>query len=251
MKILLKKTILFSIIILSIYNCKKDSNNNQSNNLGCRIKTISNGPIFHTFYDNNGLLEKVRFIEGDTVFKVYQYNSINKIIKINTFGNDLLDLKYYETFEYDGFGKLTKGYEFDKSNNLKGTYSFSYNNQNQLIKLNVSTSKINAYAEFIYLNNVIVSEIWKTSTGTIYTKYDFVWDNKINPFKQYNFPIRLFSTITETISEHNCIKLTEFNSYPPPNGQTNVTNYSYQYNTNGYPTLITGDENVLIEYNCN
>ena len=92
----------------------------------------------------------------------------------------------------------------------------------------------------------VAKELW-ISGETLLESYDYTYDNKINPFKQLNFPVPIIGgSFSRTISSNN---FTQEIWYSPIYGDSDTTTVTYQYNSSAYP--ISMDDEYRIEYLCN
>jgi hypothetical protein len=142
------------------------------------------------------------------------------------------------------------------------TYTFEYNVAGYLTKINYFTGsqvleeRKNGFRTLTYdtKGNVTREVLSEYPVVVNSAQYDYVYDLKNSPFNysQLKWPYFLVMNflsingynLTHFLSKSNIIKITK--TIPPP---TVVTNYTYLYNTDGYPTqMVQGSDVYDITY---
>ena len=266
----------FALILLFLFDaCKKDDEGNNNGNTPAsyllKITDALEEYLEITFtYNNQNQLIRMDAREDD--YKDYitmQYNAHGNVVRIDYYDEDGT-LAVYQTFEYNS-GKVTKGYEHSGSS---AVYDYNYNADGMLESIDVVFAKsvaiisnttknyygllssrlvntgtnkrsINAIIGFQWSNGSVIKESW-SSGGTLLESYDYTYDNKVNPYKQFNFPVPLIGgAYAKTISSNNFTKEVWFSVI---NGDSETTTITYQYNSKGYP--ISMDDEYHMKYRC-
>ncbi len=273
-------SICFALTLLFLFDaCKKDSDqNNNGNTPSCYILRLTDNLeeyLLITFsYNNQNQLIRMDATEDEYhKYKTMQYDDNGNVIRVDYY-DDEGSLTAYQTFEYNN-GKVTKGYEHSNSS---AVYEYKYNADGMLGSIDVSFGKsvaaisntitkdyagllssrllntgtnkrsINAIIGFQWSNGSIVKESWM-SGETMLESYDYTYDNKTNPYKQFKFPVPLVGgAYAKTLSSNNFIKEVRYSAI---NGDSQTTTATYQYNSKGYPTSISEDDEYRMEYRCN
>lgn len=270
-------SICFALTLIFLFNaCKKDDDGNNDDNPSCYILRLTDNPDGYIdikfTYNNQNQLTRMDVREDDYEdYKTMQYDDNGNVARIDYYDEDG-SLAAYQTFEYNN-GKVSKGHEH--SNN-SAEYDYSYNSDGMLESITLFSSKsvsrtsdnstkncigllssrlleagadtklLSALIEFRWTGSSITKESW-TSGGTLLESYDYTYDNKINPFKQFNFPVPIIGgTYAKTLSSNNFTKEVWYSAI---NDDSQTTTATYQYNSNNYPTSRDGD--YRMEYRCN
>jgi hypothetical protein len=239
----MKKLIYFlSITMFLLQGCSSDSENNSSNIL---IKTIK--------YKNSNYRTE------------YSYNG-NKISEINRYVNDVLS--YKQVYNYTG-DLITQIKSYDENNESFGDHqtTFIYNNSKEMIsEINIfengngwrrnyinnpnGTVTENGYTDdkntqntfiratiYTFSNNMLLSAEYiggLSETGDGNQIDSFTYDDKNSPFKNivgYNI-INKFNPLAQ---KHNVFEIRS-------------RKFSYNYNSDGYPTEKLEGSNITEEY---
>jgi hypothetical protein len=158
---------------------------------------------------------------GDLVTREDNYSSDNTIDEHYEYyysSNNLIQVKYFIG------NKLTEKYDFViiTDNIIKRT------------KTRYSGTSITStvYKEY-YINEEKVKEEVLNSSGSIIYTITFLYDNKNCPYKNITGFRYLSGWYDDNSPFHNIIKRSYSNS------SFDTQNYSYQYNSNGYPTDVS------------
>jgi len=191
------------------------------------IKNEYEDGYFTTYeYDNDNRLSKSNIFEEDSLYmyEVYEYNSSNQLIKIQTY-NYKNEAGSYYTNEYDANGNVIKKTEYDSTGSLVLYFTFSYDENSNVI------NKKYFWADY---------QTGEVSTDE-YEEWIFTYDDMNNIHKSLGFPFLWYTfvnnTLTTTYTEHYGDNFTE-----------TYTN-TYVYNEDDYPTEYTEEtEKYIIEY---
>ena len=199
---------------------------NSDNNLIKYQLTDSSGVAYCDFiYNTSGVLTDlaVYFSSLPIGSVVVDMNSSNNPVKVIKF---TLSDTTNSTFEYNASGYLTKINYFPGSQDLPGL-------KNGFRTLTYDT-KGNITREVFSEYPVVVNS----------SQYDYVYDLKNSPhnYSQLKWPYYLVMNflsldgynLSHFLSKNNIVKITK--TIPTP---VAVTNYSYLYNSDGYPTKLT------------
>lgn len=278
--------ICFALILLFLFNaCRKDSDqNNNGNEPSCYILRLVDDPEefleLKFTYNNPDQLTRMDSREDDYHDYIsMQYDNSRNVVRIDYYDDDG-DLFGHQTFEYNN-GKVTKGYEHT---NNDAVYDYNYNANGLLESISLSSvrslSSINNANTYnndgllssrllnagVFMNNntprlgAIINFQWNSSGSitkeswlsgeTLLESYDYTYDNKINSFKQFNFPVLIITgAYARTFSSNNFTKEVW---YSVLNGESETTTVTYQYNGNCYPASIVfdGSDKYRMEYRC-
>ncbi len=188
--------------------------------------------------------------------ETFRYSNGNLISMTDALGN-------VATFTYDQQGRVMA--RTDSDNSTTFTYTYSYDSDNRVISINGQLPTTYAYNStgqlikqsnsdgsywiFQYPDNTtknFSSTIYYDASGNILLSKTHQYDTKINPF--YALLYHFYTGQTDELQTPNNVTQMMNTS----SGQTSGLNYSYTYNTKGYPiTLNYGFGAVNIEYdNC-
>jgi hypothetical protein len=108
----------------------------------------------------------------------------------------------------------------------------------------------NASIVFQWINDKnVLKETWKHGDAVL-ESYDFTYDNKRNPFLVHACPVPLLAGSYGMFISYN--NRTVESWYSEGNGETEVSNISYEYNAQGFPVVMTfdGSDKYRISYKC-
>lgn len=240
------KNTLILLVLLFLFSCAKEVNNNCS-----LTKISSNGALVTQFFLNNGKVSRIE-----------QYNQATGF------------LSGYWLLVYDEIGRLdyadayTGGASFIERNqiarnadgNIGRIYNFIDGNSDMI------PEQLTGYLEYVYDGNqhiteekhysapstYIYSEFFTWSGNNLIRKENlalgssvFTYDNKKSRFGNYKELYFLFYNPTY-LSENNVINIDYFDTGNNPLG---TVNFTLQYNSDGYPTQETSTIESY-EYNC-
>jgi hypothetical protein len=233
-------TLLLTVVLSACSSDSDETNNNSSENILLRkaISTNQFGTITsYIYYDNNKILYEKEVETGqisETYYQHYTYQG-DKIIKI-----ERKDINNNPTGEYSLFNytndKLTQAiryYDF----NIQSIRNYNHLSNSLIIcTVDDGTSPNDTYRLFFDSNFNMIKEEFSASHFITYT-----YDNYNNPAKN----IVGFEALTILGGGFRNNILTESES---ANGHTYINNYSYQYNNQNYPVVVTDDEGYVNQY---
>ena len=232
------KNLIFIISITFCISCSNndDSSNSEAGNSGLLKKTIKHfnysnlsDEIFEYFYEDGNRLKRIESSRGSKLIFTY---SNDLIIKTEWFGagNDFSSKEF--NFEYNSNNQLIK---FVKSPSIQDNYVYTHlDNGNikydQYYSPNPSPANYKRTVELIMENGNLINE----------DVYFFTYDNNMKS------PYYGIKGLDKT---YFVDQLMEFDNYPSYfNNLTNWihqgvsnTNYSYEYNTDNKPILMTSN----------
>lgn len=208
----MKKTLLYSILTLSLVACNNDENNNPQNpseeTTTMKLKEFRGITTSKYFYHENGFVDSISTSRAGNIPTEIQtklhYNIENKLTSMERWV-DVSNETIYENdiFEYNNQNLIITRKVYDENNSLIRTTNYSYNLEGYL-----------TYDNQTYSNGNIIDD-----NGIIYT-----YDDKKNPF------FEMYPTAY--------IRMNQINK----NNQTSVNNttetletINWMYNQNGYP----------------
>jgi hypothetical protein len=265
---LISVCILFVTIFLS---CKKEDLLIVENSDALLLSAINldNQPSITYLYNDANLVieEKSKFD-----FTIHHYNDKNQLTSSDCYGNfDILssDLQVSTT------AMNRKEWVTANASNNGGTINYEYNDNGQLIKSTYirPSSGISEYSGFSYdANNRISRQMlyWENAeTGYIDYSYDekgnlikeilynltssgvaelntttqYAFDNELNPYKSFSRLMLpgIYTNRNNITKETYTINL----KAEQLNDKVLITETSYQYNSNGYPTSKNGNTTFI------
>jgi hypothetical protein len=238
----MKKNLLFLLLLSLIVSCKKSQTVKP-------VTPVQNGPKLllaseTDFYNS---------IPLDTADIYYAYNNNNQMISEVTRNPAGLTIDSI-LFSYDGNGNLTEIHSVSRISFENYDYFISYQN-NEPVSLTSQTLN----SMFAFSNNMLIisnpsypdlggdtiiyqGNNIKSLDGTNYT-----YGTHHGPLSAANFKINL-GGIMPFFSTNEVIKTDNEGTNPP------ITNYSYSYNSSGYPTTLTeayGNGDIVEKVNYN
>lgn len=251
--------IIICIAIPLIFSCSENSTKN-IDEISCQLisETDSNNFINRYYFDEKKVdfIERYNSIDAKEPFRVinYRYNILNKLIAIDVY-NDKNVLISTDSLKYSNFGFLKEMISYSGLGKPVQKEKYSVSTSNNITKIEIfkiegDTEKLKSITYFTYddAGRVIREEYNLESTDyREVTNYSF--DNNKNPYN-YSSPLLIFKK-NNVISKETTYYLT--------NGTVSntITNYRYEYNSNGYPisksTLNSDNNSEFINYynyNC-
>jgi hypothetical protein len=272
-----KNFLILAMSTLVLFSCSKDDDSTSTN---------PNDPG----NPNNPANQKCRVTnaseDGGDEESIYEYDSQRRLTKVIYKENGQLE-SYFETFEYNNEGYISKSVEWDGST-MDGYDLYTYNGDGRLTKREsfydngsgIVKQSINTY-EYDGNKRLIRKNRYNASAPTVIESYELYtypsgntarqtsyYDNDSDgtpdldsttdyTFDDKNSPQLLLGVAydDEYVSEHNT--LTEVYTRAGGTGTPDTYTFSYEYNAQGFPTKMTADyggtspEIVNISYNCN
>lgn len=179
-------------------------------------------------YDLDGKFAKVSVYEASQLwsYDLYEYNSLNQIVKIQTFHHEG-DAINWITYLYDSDGNIIKKTESDYYGEVDSYYNYLYDSDGNMIRKNYYLA--NTYT----IGSAIPCEEWT-----------YTYDNKNQIFKYVILP-SFNETNINNIVKANLIEYDDGDIY------YGVYDKAYVYNEDNYPIECiedVGDERITIEY---
>ena len=189
-------------------------------------------------------------------YTLFTYNTNNQLVKMENYDDGLLD-DDYATFEYTD-NLLTTINNYDGST-LESVTTLKYVTDKRVIEYS-SDEEGDAYkTTYTYdsKGNVTKEEYFNSNALTSSITYEN-YDDKHTP---YSVLKGVPNVITGNLSQNNAGKMTysydsDGDGVIQPGESSDVTTYTYEYNSDGYPTKITetdvdGDTDVTaLTYQC-
>jgi hypothetical protein len=270
----MKSTFCFiALVMLSLLSCRKEDAESKAENIGLPliIKIIHSNDRFNQEYAYNraNLVAEEKSLYS---FVKHYYNSDNSLAKTEIYFDERLassdwetaqaamnrtewvtpentPLTFSQTFIYSD-ERLSRVNE-TRRNGYKGYSVFDYDEAGRISRQSYYyEERVSSYSDFLYDdkgNLIKMSRYWVSVIGkaTLSFTREYTFDNYFNPFKVF---IRLQLPGVNT-NENNIVKET-YNYYSDSDGSlvsTSSTDYSYLYNSLGYP--IIRDGSIQYEYN--
>lgn len=249
----MKTKVLIILCVAILVSCKK--NRNSAPTLELKTYLVKTVTVFGTetwSYDAQNKPLSMQFVstlESSNPSYTYQINSLNSN------------------------GAITDAvYDYVSASNIDVRELKTYNNEGKLIRVTSfinATGLSNSYTTYQYLTNEIRTTTYNASNVvTSSTLYTLSADGKnITEIKNYNAAGGLKNRATYSnfdnksnhtllypkgygagiISTNNYLTVVYFNAEI---GTTNTTNYTFEYNTDGYPTkrIMVGSNTDTFEY---
>jgi hypothetical protein len=251
-------SIAVSLIVTSA--CKKDKSKpcscNESGDRIVKITTIwYDGSISteNLYYDEYQRLVNISNSENNSAYINIAYDNVGRISKKTAYVNE--EIIWYWDYKWANdsltateFFKYSNGELLERRKN-----TFEFDDNSQIIKI-----------ELFYINHIgewviNYSSLWENGNIVIQKEYNennfeissttFQYEDKPNPFdKYYDF---YFPKMTKNMM------LKAICTYPDGRIKEK-TEYTYEYNNNGFPTMIkektcsenTSETTLILEYNC-
>jgi len=236
----MKKKIVLILIIISVlfiqFTGELYYTDNQQKTI-CYIKKKEKDQFFEKFfYNSENKLEK--YISGDNEYQVFEYDTLGKLKKVKQYSENEFDS--YNVYKYNPKNQIIAITEFTNEDDKwqKSSYSeYTYKDNRIVLQTDYdqdtdTTFKAVRKVEFNYdKNGNVIKSIEYQADGKLNRVTENKFDNNKNPYKAFNFSIfdeEIVNTNNETVSISKDAA-----------GKTLVTiSYTYQYNTQSYPTLI-------------
>lgn len=226
------KKILFIIILpfLLLQSCTSDNNEdnskaNQEQNVLLKKSIFDDGSILNIEYQGNKLL---RYTSSDGTYSEFIYTG-EKITRENRFSASKKLVEYSEFVYLNNSLSEVKEY---LGTTLYRKVTFVKNSDNTITRTHTVYSggspKNTIYKEY-YLNNQKVKQEQFSSTGAIVNTSTYTYDDKNCPTKNILGYKYLNGWYNGNSEEHNILKITE--------SKFTSQTYTYQYNSNGFPTI--------------
>lgn len=232
------KKVFFGFALLTlILSCSSSDDSSQSSSSILLKKAIWNdGSVYDYLYQGNKIT-KIQGNDGSNSNFTYTGDLITKVETVDPINS----YNGRDEFLYSG-NNLTQIKEFEGSV-LKRKIDFVINSNNTITRTHTNYSGTNTtttvYKEY-YLNGELVKVEKFNSNGNVIFTTTFLYDNKNYCLKNvigYNYIARWYD---DSGPIHNISKKVESSS-----NFNSTTNYSYEYNSNNYPT------NVITQYQGN
>ena len=233
-----KTTFALLIISLIITSCKKDEPIENENGAFIKSINLNQSPIVtYTYNANNDLTKKLLNHAGSQLETTYTYTD-SKISNETTKQNENIISQY--NYQYNTSNQLT---QCDIVGAIQTYWTFHYNNEKideatQFIS-NEESKKIN----FSYTGeNITETQEFYRFGGTweLQSRITFEYDNKNNPYLLLKIP---FSEIPDEYADLvNANNVTRIIKYDGNNIVESDIQYSYTYNSQDYPTIVTETE---------
>jgi hypothetical protein len=256
-----KSNLLLGLLIgLTIFSCSSDDSNNEENpsenlKLIKKITVTQNGTpqsIFSFEYSNNKLISLAEELDNKTEYN-YSGNQLNYERRLEyNFGTSSYDSEYERTdFEYQNNilesdlvtenGNQIQKHDYALNSNGKMTrydfYNF-FNNQ-----WNSGGSRL-----FEYISGNITEEIQTDNNDDIVFKHQYTYDDKKHPLINVDIQVRrqIWGYRLNSMNENNILS---YSTYDMNDNLQSSYTYSYQYDSDGYPTerekLESGTDQVI------
>ena len=229
-------------------------------NNGLLISATGNTPFAGEYeYDSSERIKKR--IRNNNTYE-YKYDTLNRIVRVNTVGNE----RYFE-LSYQTDKITTKAYAYyDYDNTTSITeYELQLDDKGRIIKVtNLTPGNIHniEYKKYTYDSRGNITEIiTKYENKQIKSIDKYFYDDKINP---YYVSFKKHNSLTYYLNNLSGIELTNASSGLTPNNITRLNNTMYNdiwtikyvYDNDGYPIsykrhlcLVGGSEpDIIIEY---
>lgn len=255
------KAILLNILLIILFSCSSDNDDNDDidvinkpesktqkviHHLSIKeaYKGANNTPQYDTntyeFSYENGQVSKLTDLEEEGSYRNFEYDKDKKLIKIIEYNNNILD----NTEELFYSGNLLS-YSNRIRNGVVDRNNFRYaQNLLTMIESCFDDSCSETYPIYIFTynsaNNIESMSEYKD------IKYVFSYDQKINPFKEYNpyFKIMTNDDLYLTLSQNNPVRK---DIYSDGNHEESII-YTITYDNENYPLTIEGKDAVTGEF---
>lgn len=237
-----------------LVNCSKDDSTPAAKKYLISKMTYPYGTVAQFSYNAQNNITKIQWTDSSGNFYwdfIYNSNAVLTEIK----GYDSSVLSYRCTIEmnsdktpskvigYNDNDTTTTAFEYDASKNLT---KISYYHGGLVLPAQNYSNELLTYNTAGNVTRTVFNDI----PGGISYQCDYEYDTKNSPYYQEGLKWPWFiiggddsNDKTNDLLKNNPVKKTQ----TIPNAQT--TNYSYEYNTDGYPTKITEGTNITnIEY---
>lgn len=224
MKKLLKLIIIIPTLVL--FSCSSSSDSTQSSSDVLLKKEIWSGTTYNYTYQGNKL---VKIVGSDGYYSNFTYTG-DLITKIESTdgheeyyysGNNLIQIKEY-------IGSVLNR-KIDIVFNGDNTRTRTHKNYN-------GTNTTNVYKDF-YVNEECVKSQRLNSNGSIASTTTFLYDNYNCKTKNITGFRYIAGWNDDDSPFHNILKKVETSS-----SLNFISDFSYEYNSNGYPTTVTSKE---------
>lgn len=239
----MKKILLILTSVLVFNSCSSSDDSTQSSSSILPKKAVWNdGSVFNYFYQGNKLI-KINCNDGSST--IFTYNG-NFISKVEFFNQSTLVNK--DEFVYTN-GVLTQIKEFNNTTLYKkhDINNIDLNTKSRITTTyNSSTTTTTKYKEY-FTNGVLTKQEKLNSNNSIIWTNTFTYDNQNFLYKNIIGYEHIVSWYDWGGPINNIKKVTFTQS-----GNTQNTNYLYQYNSEGYPIKCTisstGSSTEIVEY---
>jgi hypothetical protein len=245
------------VIILTLFGCESEVIQSQDVHKNLLQKLYSSSDNYtEYFYDSSNKIIKVK-----SYFKVptgeeferetkYEYDKNESNIKKETTFSTYIGVPQYSylSYEYNEQNLISKTKAYlrmsDGNYDLRSTTIYDYDNSNRLSNTKVySPESIERKRKELFYDsngNVIETNFYQDGNLSFNDKYEY--DNMINPLRQ-----NVAGTSIYTISKNNPIKHISTNFML--GNDTSVTEFNYEYNSEGYPLSYSQDsQKFYFEY---
>ena len=190
-------------------------------------------------YNSNKQLDTVKGILNSFQFNTFSYDAQNRMVENVTFTtyNNVLNKVKIDSFDYNTKGQIVKLRSYYKDNganfSLNYSYTFQYDNQNQLEKSIYTFNSGNTYIQIYEWENGNITKISHyDGKGSLTTEWFYKYDNEKNyydklPFDGYHILTR--NNIIEAFAKDYVGNLDLI---------ANPAIYQYCYNEQGFPIKI-------------
>jgi len=235
---------LFLFVSLAIFGGILFSSCEKDDKVEPREKMIR--PVNLKYYENDELLYEVNYeyneagqltreVWDEDEYDLYEYNADGNVIKHTMHYDSGSD---YETFEYEG-DRIVRMNEF-YDNSEQDYYSlYKYNDEGYVSEITCYEMDDSFYEKMTFKydekGNVTESILNEPDPVTgeynpeIYMKRTYTYDDKHHIFKNVGYPFTYKSYVNNIIEE----KYHEYDGYTH---YSDIDEYSYTYNEDGYPT---------------
>jgi hypothetical protein len=254
MKTLCTASCLFLVACI-LYSCSKDANVNEGTELQKAKFTFNDTLVFYHFYNrdaSNQIMSTRDSVKSLVVIMKVEYAANGKVSKV-IFQQNGSNVTFSYEFERNPDGTIRKRQTQPGILDVGDDYNtYTYDNAGHLItdsvfsKGNTSTYHLIAVSTFHYTgNNPTEAEYYEVVSGTpeLKTKVKYEYDNAMNPYKKIEnnyFYDESGSAIYEISNTGDNNVLKQYSA--TGNGAFQLTQvYSYQYNSNNYPTKLNSN----------
>jgi len=214
------------------------------------IKTTANGKLTDSSvykYDTQNRIIEFTDVPNNNTDVKYIYDANGHLNEVDTYHNNLIYTKSIYTYSTNSINQQVNSY----SNGSVASTSnlvLTINSSQQITKVGVDANDYNTYTYDASGNQATYNQYISNNLTGPYYAYVYTYDNNKNPFlnTKGDFYVSQYGA-----SVNNVIKqtVTSVNSSTPY-----VFNYTYTYNTDGYPITRTGtttgiaDQHVVVTY---
>lgn len=250
-----------SLFIVStiLINCSKEETNTEGKKYFLNKEILDDGSYSKLFYNANNNITKMEFSgAGFSSYSEYLYDSKDHLFQKNDYSSDstlvIKDLVVMNDdnniekniWYYSDIDTITTTFEFDNNKNLS-KINYYYGDL-------VITPKYYANTVLTYNSaGNVIKEVYTDIPSSETSEYNYEYDSKISPYYQNGLKWVYFLSSLHFydnvgcfyyLSKNNPIKKTR--TIPTP---LKTTNFTYNYNSDGYPTRITEGSSVTdLEY---